>query len=149
MNLTEILEESNIFLDFRAETREEVLKKLASGLMPEKGEAVYDLLNEREQIMSTAVAPGFAIPHCHTELADHFYVGLAVSKEGVEFNSLNKQKINVLVIIIAPKKEINKYLSLLSHTSRIFSHHQIIDDILGATGKAEILEILKRYEELR
>lgn len=149
MKISDVLKKENIIMNFEATSKDEALDKLARHILRDERNKnlICRLLNEREQSMSTGVSPGFAIPHCHTEMIDDFRVAIAISKKGINFDSIDGSPTYVFVVIISPKDKVSKYLSLLSHTSRIFKNDTLIEELKAAKDETEVFNIIKRYEE--
>lgn len=81
-------------------------------------EDVLEALQERETTGTTAFGHGIAIPHCRMKGVRDFVVGLLTVPDGVEFDSEDGKKVQLLVFIIAPIKENSTHLRLLSAVSQ-------------------------------
>jgi PTS system nitrogen regulatory IIA component len=88
-------------------------------------------LEARESLGSTGVGKGIAIPHCRLESVSDFVVGLITVPSGVDFEALDKQKVNIIIFIIAPKADANKHLRLLSMVSQTLLMPGVIEKILA------------------
>ena len=98
-------------------------------------------LEEREKLGSTGVGKGIAIPHCRLESVSDFVVGLITVPSGVDFNALDKQKVNIILFIIAPKADPNKHLRLLSTLSQTLLMPGVIEEILAQNTPEGVREI--------
>ena len=82
-------------------------------------EQVLEGFKKREELGSTGYGHGIAIPHCRLPGVDDFVVGLVTVPSVVEFDSMDGEKTNLLVFIVAPESEANEHVRLLSIVSGI------------------------------
>jgi PTS system nitrogen regulatory IIA component len=124
MKLTNVLREECIVAGGAFKDKGEVLRKVA--LAAKKSPVLKDLdeqeilagLIEREKLSSTGVGKGIAIPHCRLKSVGDFVMGIITVPSGVDFEALDKQKVNIVIFIIAPAAESNKHVKLLSAVSQ-------------------------------
>ena len=124
MKLTDVLRKECIVAGDAFEDKGEVLRRIAQ--LAKKSPVLKDLdereilagLIDREKLSSTGVGKGIAIPHCRLESVPEFVVGVITVPSGVDFEALDKQKVNIVIFIIAPATESNKHVRLLSAVSQ-------------------------------
>ena len=80
----------------------------------ENGERLIEAIFEREQIMSTGIGLGIAIPHAKIPSVRDFVVALGRSEKGIEFNSLDGKPVHFVVMIAGPDNQQERYLQLLA-----------------------------------
>jgi len=82
-------------------------------------EKIEAALVEREELSSTGLSKGIAIPHCSFDEIDDFVVGLIVDKKGVDFNALDGERTHLFFFIIGPKNARNMpHASSLYYTNK-------------------------------
>jgi len=132
-----------ILLD--ATSKDEALRRLASvvATAPEvtDGERLLHAIHEREQIMSTGIGLGIAIPHAKIPSVREFVVGFAKVDQGIDFNSLDGKPVHFIVMIAGPDNQQERYLQLLARITlklkdaavrRRLAEATTVDEILGA-----------------
>ena len=143
MRLVDHLRIELIELNLRSQTKDEVLREL-SDLLPidEKSkEMLIETLKKREELGSTGVSRGIAIPHCRSLLVKRLYVIIGRSKKGMDFESLDGKPVHIFFLIVAPPQEpSNQYLITLGRVAQLAR---------GLSKKKEILEIENKEEFLR
>jgi mannitol/fructose-specific phosphotransferase system IIA component (Ntr-type) len=101
-----------------ARDKDSAIGELASVISraPEVSDAgcLLDAIMERENIMSTGIGLGIAIPHAKIPSVDDFVVAFGKSPEGIEFNSLDGKPVNFMVMIAGPDNQQERYLQLLA-----------------------------------
>jgi len=80
----------------------------------EDGERLLEAIFEREQIMSTGIGLGIAIPHAKIPAVKDFVVALGKARRPIEFNSLDGNPVDFIVLIAGPDDQQERYLQLLA-----------------------------------
>ncbi|HEX5437438.1 MAG TPA: PTS sugar transporter subunit IIA [Gemmatimonadaceae bacterium] len=116
MELRQFFTEDAIELELRATTKDEVLKELIALLkLDEKSESMlYKMLKRRENLGSTGIGRGIAIPHCRSLVVTKLRVAFGRKMEGVDFRAIDEAPVNFFFLIVAPPLEVsNQYLPVL------------------------------------
>ncbi|MGL4653124.1 MAG: PTS sugar transporter subunit IIA [Cetobacterium sp.] len=134
-------------LDNKSVSKDEILKKLVFN-MSENSELIldrdkfYEEVLEREKVGTTAIGMGVAIPHARTEAVKDIVVSVGLLKQSVDFNSLDNEKVKIVILVGAPKGESKKYLELLSSLSRIFRDKKTRESVLESTTTECLIEAI-------
>lgn len=137
-----------IFLKLDCETKESVLQYLTEKLcdyyrLTCKQEILHDI-KQRENIKSTGLGQGLAIPHGRTELVNRLYVVYAYSEKGIEWFSEDKQPVHFIFLIVGPAFLEKEYLGALSDISRIMIRHDVKDAVRNAKTPEDIISVIKQ-----
>ena len=152
MRISDFLDENRIILDLKAKTKEELLNEMGktfkdTGVVDESGYGRFiEKLNNREETCSTGFQDGVAIPHLKARAVKKISLAFGISKEGIDFDALDKQPSKIFIMIVAPKENPNEYLGLLAKISEIFLDENNTKKIMEVTTKEEIYGILNKYE---
>ena len=109
-----------------------------------------DILNsvlEREELMSTGVGKGVAIPHGKTDVVQKVLASLVVLHPGVEFGSPDEVPVRVAILLVASSKETGPHIRALAHISRVLQDEHVREQLISGKSAKEILEILERKEK--
>ncbi len=139
MELKELFNSSNVKLELESEEKDEVLMELISLLkLDEKSkEMLFKMLKKRENLGSTGIGKGFAIPHCRSLVVDKLNVAFCRHTRGVDFNSIDGKPANYFFLIVAPPVEIsNYYLPVLGKVAQFCKS----TDITARLAKLEKVE---------
>ena len=109
--------DQNLFIqEFKSNTKDEVLKEIAKCLENSgniyKADIIIDLLRKREQLGTTAIGKGIAIPHCRSIATERLTVVVGIKSEGIDFDAPDQLPVKILFVIIAPPQDVN-YLPFL------------------------------------
>ena len=108
----------------------------------EDGERLIEAIFEREQIMSTGIGLGIAIPHAKIPQVKDFVVALGKAKHGIEFNSLDGQPVEFIVLIAGPDDQQERYLQLLARITLKLKDANVRRQIAAANDVDAILAAL-------
>jgi len=149
MRLTDYLHRNLIELNLQSHTKDEVLKELVD-LLPidrKSGEMLLETLKKREELGSTGVTRGIAIPHCRSLLVDRLHVIIGRSKKGIDFKSLDGKPVHVFFLIVAPPQEpSNQYLIVLGKVAQMARQLSKKKQIQEIEDKQEFLRLLSEIE---
>jgi PTS system nitrogen regulatory IIA component len=150
MNLYEYLDDDLVCELSNDFDKQSLLKNLVEVLKEKRllqdPKEAYNALLEREKLGSTAVGEEVAIPHAKLKSVDDLIILLAVSRNGVDFESLDNQPVKIFFLVLAPVKKMNLHLKTLARISRLIKSTNFKERVLKSQSKDEILEILKEEE---
>lgn len=145
MELREFFTEDGIQLDLKGESKDEILKELISLLkLDEKSEGIlYKMLKRRENLGSTGIGRGIAIPHCRSLVVNRLRVAFGRKPSGVEFKAIDDQPVNNFFLIIAPPLEVsNQYLPVLGKIAQFSKEPDVAERLAKLQSPKEFLALL-------
>lgn len=149
MELFSIIDERACSISLKARSKDECIRELAhliAKLLPEVPQDTIELtLMERETRGSTAFGEGVAIPHARLKEIDRFAVSIAVSKKGIDFESLDGKKTKLFFTILGPGTAQEDYLKILAQISRVAKNRYARDEMLKASSEIALKEAFVRY----
>ena len=153
MRIVDLLDVRSIELNGSAAGKEDVLKKMVS-LMVKSGkindeQKYLDGVFKREEESTTGVGEGIAIPHCKSDAVDRPGLAAMILPDGVEFDSLDGQPVNVIFLIAAPDTEDNVHLDVLSKLSMLLMDEDFINSLKAAKSVDEFLKVIDNAETKR
>src|SRR5438477_13101955 len=122
MELREFFSEDAIKLDVEGTSKDDVLKELIGLLkLDDKSQGMlFKMLKRRENLGSTGIGRGIAIPHCRYLVVHKLRVAFARKKEGVDFRAIDETRVNFLFLIVGPRVEVsNQYLPVLGKIAQL------------------------------
>ncbi|MCP4397355.1 MAG: PTS sugar transporter subunit IIA [bacterium] len=146
MKLTDILAESSIVADLQASEKTEVLEHLVEAVItthPElETQEILDVLLEREKLGSTGIGDGIAIPHGKSANVTQIISGFGLSKEGIDFDSLDGKPANLFFLLVAPENSVGVHLKMLARISRMLKNSDFQKKLLQANSQQEIYQVI-------
>jgi PTS system nitrogen regulatory IIA component len=136
-----------IFLGLPGTDRKTVLHAL-SEKMAERGlvknpEDLYPRLQEREQLGSTGVGAGVAIPHCKLPGLGRGIVAIGVTAEGVDFGAVDGRPVRLFFLVVSPSESPGEHLQALAAISRWVKGDQHVAKLLALSDPKAIYDLLE------
>ncbi len=140
-----------INLDLKSKNKNSVIRELYDNIKSTgkiKDEALgYKDVCLREEMGSTGIGKGVALPHAKTKAVDEVILTLGISKEGVEYGSVDEESVKILFMFLCPEEKTQEYLKVLARISRWIREESFRERLLKAKSKEEIMEIIKNEEK--
>jgi len=131
--------------ELKASSKDGVLKEMAAWLestkMVYRSSIVYDLLKKREDLGSTGIGGGIAIPHCRSIAVEKITVLFAMKKKGVDFKSADKKAVKFFFMVLAPPQDVN-YLVFLGKLVEFLTDKKLKKMLLKVTSFKEFKELV-------
>jgi mannitol/fructose-specific phosphotransferase system IIA component (Ntr-type) len=146
MNLREFLTEDAVQLDLRGESKDEILKELIGLLgVDDKAQGIlFKMLKRRENLGSTGIGKGIAIPHCRSLVVNRLRVAFGRKKGGVDFKAIDDQPVHNFFLIVAPPLEVsNQYLPVLGRIAQFAKEPDVAGRLEQMSEPREFLALLE------
>jgi nitrogen PTS system EIIA component len=146
MELREFFSEDVVKLDLEATTKDEVLKELIALLaLDEKSEAIlYKMLKRRENLGSTGIGRGIAIPHCRSLVVNRLRVAFGRKPDGIDFKAIDEQPVHNVFLIVAPPLEVsNQYLPVLGKIAQFSKEPDVAGRLQEIDSSRDFLALLE------
>lgn len=146
MKIIDLLSEKSIKIDAKPLSKQEALD-MAVDLMAESGkirdrEKYKKGVYAREEEGTTGIGEGIAIPHCKSDAVAEPGLAAMVIRDGVDFDALDGEKVNLLFLIAAPDTEDNVHLDVLSKLSVLLMDEDFTSRLKSAGSVKEFLSII-------
>ena len=153
MKLSELLNEKVILTNFKARTKLDAIEQLidaivASGGIPkQQRQAVMNALIARENIASTGMEHGVAIPHATVDVLEKPAAAVAVSLEGVPFQSADGKNATIIVLLIITRKDVKHNVRTLAGIARLLNYEDTRQHLLAAKTPSAILGVIREEKK--
>jgi fructose-specific phosphotransferase system IIA component len=150
MLLQELIDEDLIIMDVSSKDKYAVIEELIQlfvkkGIVRDKGEFIRDIRN-REEIESTAIGEGIAIPHARSQAVKELKVAFARSKGGVDFKALDKRSVYLIFMVAAPAHARKPYLQAVAKVARFLKSKVLKEALLKAETREKVLELVRDFD---
>jgi len=153
MRILDFLSKDCIEINLKSKNKKEVIAELVEILKGKEAildkKLVIDSLMEREELGSTGVGQGIAIPHSKTKGVKELIGAFGVSKQGVEFEALDGEPVHIFFLLLAPEGAAGLMLKALARVSNFLKNKYYRKKILDAKSTEEIIQILEEEEKLK
>lgn len=145
MDLASLVDPSRVVFGARANNKEQLLLDLASraatwlNLDPK---AIFNALRAREELGSTGLGEGFALPHARMERLDRFFGMFARLKRPVHFDSVDAKPVDLVFLLLSPATAQGEHLAALAVVSRHLRDKEFAARLRGASSVAALCSLL-------
>lgn len=146
--VTDFITEERICLDLSATDKVGVIKEMVEllgnhELVTDKKGLIKGLL-AREELETTGIGDGIALPHARIDVVNELMIAFGRSKKGINFNALDEKLVQIVLLIVAPRKDSSKVLKMLAIVCRILRKESFRQILLTTDNKQEIIRLIEK-----
>lgn len=151
VNLLDFLPESAICVDLKSQTKKEALKELVA-ILTESHEIkespnILAALLEREELGSTGIGQGIAIPHGKSDSMKQAIAAFGISKKGIDFDALDGEPVYLIFTLVVPSNASGIHLKVLAKISRLLKDKFFRQALREAKNSEEVLKLIQQENE--
>ncbi|MFT6294662.1 MAG: PTS system nitrogen regulatory IIA component [Glaciecola sp.] len=106
---------------------------------------VFDSLMAREQLGSTGIGAGIAIPHCRVPLCSNIVGMLITLKEPIDFDSIDNSPVDIIFVLIVPEQKTNEHIETLAGLAKLFSDEDFCYTLRNTQDSEDLYNIAITY----
>jgi mannitol/fructose-specific phosphotransferase system IIA component (Ntr-type) len=149
MELADILTKETILTELQAGDRWQAIDELIGNLVitgkiqAERRESIATVVKKREQSMSTGIGFGIGIPHASTDQIGEVVGALGRSRKGVNFDALDNQPVNLVMLFLVPQGQFQKHLHTLANIAKLLHKAEFRQALDQAPDAETMYRIIK------
>lgn len=145
MKLTDFIHPEEIRLDLASDTKDAAIHEMVDLLRLEKTaqDILLNLLRKREELGSTGIGSGVALPHSRSLVVDRLRVAFGRKLSGIDFGSVDGQPVRFLFLLVAPPVEVsNQYLPVLGRIAQFCKNADNLERLARVTTVDQFMDAL-------
>lgn len=147
IRLTHFITEERICLDLSTTDKVGTIKEMVGllgnhELITDKDALIKGLI-AREELETTGIGDGIALPHARIDVVDELMIAFGRSRKGIDFNSLDEKPVNLVFLIVAPRRDSSKVLKMLACACRILRKESFRQTLLNAESEQEVIRLIE------
>jgi len=149
MDLVDILTKDQILTDLQATDRWQAIDELINTLVTtgkiqaQHRDAIAAVVKKRETSMSTGIGFGIGIPHASTDLIKEVVGALGRSRKGMNFDALDNQPVNLVMLFLVPQGQFQKHLHTLTNIAKLLHRAEFRQALDQAPDAEAMLKVIK------
>jgi PTS system nitrogen regulatory IIA component len=153
MKLGEIIPEGGILDDLKAVTKEDVIKEMVAALVKAgrideaNSKKVVKALMDREELGSTGIGAGVAVPHAKHDSVTDLVGAFGRSKKGIAFEALDGEPVHVLFLLLSSKSASGAHLEALAYISRLVRDEKFVKFLRDSKDAPGIRDLLNEADQ--
>ncbi len=153
MKLTDFVVPEAVVADLQVTTKDDAIRTMVSSLREagsigaEDEEGVVAAILKREELGSTGIGNGVAVPHTKHPSVDKLIATVALAKDGVDFASLDGESVYLLFLLVSPPDRPGDHLRGLENISRHLRNQNFCSFLRQARSAKDIIELLHEADD--
>lgn len=153
MKIIDFLSKDCIKLDLVSRNKKDVLEEMvdllvSAGKVKDK-KKVVEVLLEREELGSTGIGQGVAIPHGKTDTVEGLIAAFGLSREGVQFDTLDGDPVTIFFLLLAPHNASGLHLKSLAKISGLLKDKYFRKALISCKKPDDIMAVVIKEENLK
>jgi len=153
MKITDYLSTEFVHASVKGKNKNDVIEEMLNLISVSENildfEKVRRAVFEREQIMSTGVGNGFAIPHGKSDAVSDIVAGFGITERPVDYDALDDKPVRLVFILVGKENMVGSHIKLLSRVSRLMNNESFRNKLLTLTTPEEILKAFREEESIQ
>ena len=150
MLLTDRLTATRIKIPLVATTKSDILRELvdvaANGAQVKDRAEVLRAVMEREEVLSTGIGHGVAIPHGKSASVNQLILVAGVAPAGIDFEALDGKPVNLFFLLVGPESAAGEHVKALSRISRLLRRESFRERLISAPDAGAFYAVLAEAE---
>ncbi|AQQ71870.1 EIIABC-Fru [Limihaloglobus sulfuriphilus] len=153
MNFNDLVQEGAIDAELQSSDRDAVIKQLVDMLVSigdikkKDAKGIFDLLIKRENEASTGIGKGVAVPHVKHSGIKKVVAAIGVSQNGIDFNSLDKEPVYAVILMISPEKDPDAHLKAMEIVFKNLQKEDFRRFLCQARSTEDVRDLLCEVDE--
>jgi len=142
-----------IHTEIKATTKEGVIREMvrsllvAGGIKEDEYEGIVKAIIRREELGSTGIGRGIAVPHTKHPSVDRLVGTVAISQDGIDFDSLDCEKVYLFFLLVSPPDRPGEHLRALEHITRQLKDETFCRFLKQSKTQDDICQLLEEADD--
>jgi PTS system nitrogen regulatory IIA component len=153
MKLLDFVAPESIVVDLRATAKEQAIREMVASLhacgrlSTDDVESIIRAILGREELGSTGIGMGVAVPHTRHPTLQRLVGTVALSRRGVEFAALDGEPVDIFFLLVSPQNQPGDHLRALENISRHLKDERFVSSLRQARSQERIIEVLEKADQ--
>ncbi|WP_417850408.1 PTS sugar transporter subunit IIA [Thalassoglobus sp.] len=153
MKLTEFVVSDAILPELVADSKESAIRQMVASLKQcgkikeSDEEAIVSAISKREELGSTGIGRGVAVPHTKHPSVESIISTVALCHDGLDFDSLDGEDVYILFLLISPPDRPGDHLRGLETITRYLKKDDFCSFLKQARTKAQVMDLLQEADD--
>lgn len=153
MKLSDFVVPEAILPNLNATSKEGAIRAMVESLRnsqsikPEDQDSIVAAILKREELGSTGIGNGVAVPHTKHPSVDRLIATVAISQSGVDFASLDGEAVYILFLLVSPPERPGDHLRGLENISRHLRNQTFCNFLRQARTSDDVIQLLREADE--
>jgi len=147
MALVDLISSEVVKVPLTADNKPAVIRELVQ-ILKDSGKIddfdnVLEAIHKREEMGSTGLELGIAVPHAKTDAVKNLTVAIGISPEGIDFGSLDSKPSQLFFLMLAPPDQSGPHIEALAEIAKLSRSTAFISTLINARSSQEVVELFR------
>jgi len=153
INILDYVKKDTVIFGLKAKNKKAVFTIMLDALIASKQIAsknkasILKTLLKREEMGSTAIGGRIAFPHARIDVVKDIVLCVAISQEGIDFDSLDQDAVNVIILLLSNQKDAGLHLKMLAFLARMLRDKYFVQQLKEAKTHTEVFALLNKQQQ--
>jgi fructose-specific phosphotransferase system IIA component len=147
MALVDLISPEIVKVPLSADNKPAVIRELVQILKDagkiEDIDVVLEAIHKREDMGSTGLERGIAVPHAKTDSISNLTISIGISSQGIDFNSMDGQPSQLFFLMLAPPDQSGPHIEALAEIAKLSRSSAFISTLVNAKTPQEVVELFR------
>ena len=152
MKLSDFLSPERVLANITSTTKKDALKEISEFVSNVEqvdvlsSKHLFNAILDREELGSTGIGDGVAIPHAKIHGLTELCACFARSAHGVNFESIDSQPVQLIFMLLVPENSAGMHLKALARISRVLKESEFREELIAAKDSKELYDAFIRQD---
>ena len=153
MDLLDYIDKDSVLLGLKPKSKRNIVSCILDFLI-QKGKIkktdkkdILKSILQREEMGSTAIGSNIAFPHARVNSVKDIVICICVSKEGIDFDSLDQEPVNIMALLVSNQKEAGLHLKMLAFLARMLRDKYLVQRLKNVKNEEEVIALLNKQQQ--
>ena len=153
MKFSDFICKDAIRTHLEADKKESVIRAMVTSLMEAKKidkkdfESIVEAILKREELGSTGIGDGIAIPHGKFRDLEDLMISFGRSRKGIDFSATDGKPVHLFFLMVAPENSAGQHLKVLARISRLLKDEAVRRKLMAAKSATELYDVIRGKDE--
>ncbi len=153
MDILNYIDKENIIFSPKQKNREAVISFILDSLIAKNKlnkkdkQDILSTIIQREEMGSTAIGGNIALPHARVRFVKNILLSFCIIKDGVDFDSLDEEPVNIIVLLLSSKTQAGIHLKTLAFLARMLKDKYFVQKLKKVEDSAEVVSLLSKQQK--
>ncbi len=153
MDILDYLDKDCVLISLKRKSKKNTISVILDCLVANKKiskkdrKEVFKAILQREEMGSTAIGNHIAFPHARTNSVKDIIICIGISKEGIDFDSLDQEPVNIVALLLSNQREAGLHLKMLAFLARMLRDKYLVQRLKNVKDGEEVISLLDKQQQ--
>ena len=154
IDLLKLIREEDVVMNIKGKNKKSIISTMLDHLIATKKvnkddkKEILKVVVQREEIGSTAIGGHIALPHARLDCIKDVILSVGISKDGVDFESLDEEPVHAIVLLLSNQKEAGLHLKTLAFLAKLLRDKSFVSQLRNAQSGRDVIVLIEKQQNV-